>query len=322
MLNVLTRPRFRLKPLFMSCGLVLLPQAINSSCRRFAPGRVLRHTPHRMPVFTNISAYEFAPLGNLKTLQAALRTMCKGMRGTILLSPEGINIVVSTEPDAANGLFNYLRTIPGLANLTAKISESDHQPFNRMLVKIKKEIIAFGVTGIDPGRCPAPKVSPRKLKEWLDEGRSINLLDARNAYEVKLGTFRGARTLDLNHFREFPNAAASLPRHLKDELVVTFCTGGIRCEKAAPLLQKAGFAQVYQLDGGILRYFEECGGEHFEGDCFVFDKRVALDASLRETGAALCFVCQTPLNAVEQEDPRYVESISCPHCHSSFSSRE
>ena len=277
-----------------------------------------------MPVFTNISAYKFASLGNLKALQAALRTMCvgAGMRGTILLSPEGINVVVAAEPNAADALLNYLRTIPGLTDLNAKISESDHQPFNRMLVKIKKEIIAFGVTGIDPGRCPAPKLSARKLKEWLDEGRPVTLLDARNTYEVKLGTFRGAHTLDLDHFREFPMAAASLPRHLKDEPVVTFCTGGIRCEKAAPLLQKAGFAQVFQLDGGILRYFEECGGEHFEGDCFVFDKRVALDASLRETGAALCFICQTPLTAVEQEDPRYVESISCPHCHASFSSSE
>jgi UPF0176 protein len=269
-----------------------------------------------MPVFTNISAYKFASLGNLKALQADLRTMCveTGMRGTILLSLEGINVVVTAASKAADGLLNYLRTIPGLADLTAKISESDHQPFNRMLVKIKKEIIAFGVTGIDPGCSPAPRVSPRQLKEWLDQGRSVTLLDARNAYEVKLGTFRGARALDLNHFREFPMAAASLPHHLKNEPVVTFCTGGIRCEKAAPLLQKAGFAQVFQLDGGILRYFEECGGEHFEGDCFVFDKRVALDASLRETGAALCFVCQTPLTVAEQEDPRYVESISCPHC--------
>jgi UPF0176 protein len=270
-----------------------------------------------MPVFTNISAYRFARLDNLKELQSALRAMCveAGMRGTILLSEEGINVVVAAEPDAANRLLNYLRTIPGLANLNTKISQSDQQPFNRMLVKIKKEIIAFGVDGIDPGRCPAPKVSPRQLKEWLDQGRSVTLLDARNAYEVKLGTFRGAHTLDLDHFREFPTAAASLPRHIKDEPVVTFCTGGIRCEKAAPLLQKAGFAQVFQLDGGILRYFEECGGEHFQGDCFVFDKRVALDASLRETGAALCFICQTPLTVSEQEDPRYVESISCPHCH-------
>lgn len=270
-----------------------------------------------MSVFTNISAYKFASLGDLKTLRTALRTMCdkSGMRGTILLGSEGINVVVSGEPNAADELLNYLRTIPGLADLTAKLSQSNYQPFNRMLVKIKKEIIAFGVAGIDPGRFPAPRVSPKKLKEWLEQGRAVTLLDARNAYEVKLGTFRGARTLDLDHFREFPNAAASLPRHLKDEPVVTFCTGGIRCEKAAPLLQKAGFAQVFQLDGGILHYFEECGGEHFEGDCFVFDKRVALDPSLRETAAALCFVCQTPLTASEQEDPRYVESISCPYCY-------
>jgi predicted sulfurtransferase len=269
-----------------------------------------------MPVFTNISAYKFAPLGELRTLQAALRTLCAGaeMRGTILLSPEGINVFVSTMPDAGNELINYLRTIPGLADLTPKISESDHQPFNRMLVKIKKEIIAFGVEGIDPSRSPAPRVSPKTLKEWLDQGRPLTLLDTRNAYEVKLGTFRGARVLDLDHFREFPKAAALLPGHLKDQPVVTFCTGGIRCEKAAPFLQSAGFAQVLQLDGGILRYFEECGGEHFEGDCFVFDKRVAVDASLRETGAALCFVCQTPLTESEQEDPRYVMSVSCPYC--------
>ena len=271
-----------------------------------------------MPVFTNIAAYKFAPLGDLEALRDGLHKMCldASMRGTILLSPEGINVFVAAARPATDRLLEKLRTVPGLADLTAKISESDHQPFNRMLVKIKKEIIAFGVTGIDPGRCPAPKVSPRQLKEWLDQGRSVTLLDARNAYEVKLGTFRGAHTLDLDHFREFPMAAAaSLPRHLKDEPVVTFCTGGIRCEKAAPLLQKAGFAQVFQLDGGILRYFEECGGEHFEGDCFVFDKRVALDASLRETGAALCFVCQTPLTLAEQEDPRYLLSVSCPYCH-------
>jgi UPF0176 protein len=270
-----------------------------------------------MPVFRNIAAYKFTPLGDLKSLQATLRRLCgeKGMRGTILLSPEGINLVVSAEPDAADVLLDYLRTIPGLTDFTAKMSQSDHQPFNRMLVKIKKEIIAFDVSGIDPGRSPAPRISPKKLKEWLDEGRSVTLLDARNDYEIKLGTFRGARTLGLDHFREFPAAAASLPHHLKDGPVVTFCTGGIRCEKAAPLLQKAGFAEIFQLDGGILRYFEECGGEHFEGDCFVFDKRVALDPSLCETGAALCFVCQTPLTLSEQEDPRYVESISCPDCY-------
>ena len=129
------------------------------------------------------------------------------------------------------------------------------------------------------------------------------MLDARNIYEVRLGTFRGARTLGLDHFREFPAAANGLPANLKFEPVVTFCTGGIRCEKAAPLLEMAGFTNLFQLDGGILNYFEECGGEHYEGDCFVFDKRVALDTTLRETGAAVCFICQTPLTISEQEDP-------------------
>ncbi len=269
-----------------------------------------------MPVFINIAAYQFACLESLDDLRARLRETCReaGMRGTILLSPEGINLFVAAERPAVDRLLAELRSIPGLAGLTPKISESDHQPFNRMLVKIKKEIIAFGVPGIDPARRPAPKLLPRDLARWLDEGRAVTLLDTRNEYEVKLGTFRGARTLALRHFREFPAAAAALPAGLKNEVVVTFCTGGIRCEKAAPLLEMAGFTSVYQLDGGILNYFEECGGRHFEGDCFVFDKRVAVDASLRETGAALCFVCQTPLTLAEQEDPRYIESVSCPHC--------
>ncbi len=269
-----------------------------------------------MPRFTNLAAYRFASLGELPALQAELRARCAetGMRGTILLSPEGINVFVAAGRDACEQLLVRLRAVPGLADLTPKLSESADQPFNRMLVKIKKEIIAFGVAGIDPVRRPAPRIAPRQLKQWLDEGRAVTLLDARNAYEVKLGTFRGARTLGLDHFREFPAAAGALPGKLKAEPIVTFCTGGIRCEKAAPLLAQAGFRQVFQLDGGILNYFAECGGEHFEGDCFVFDKRVALDADLRETGAALCFVCQTPLTTTEQADPRYVESVSCPHC--------
>ncbi len=270
-----------------------------------------------MPVFTNIAAYKFASLGELPELRDELRATCgaAGMRGTILLSPEGINLFVAAPRAACDRLLVRLRAVSGLADLTPKVSESEQQPYNRMLVKIKKEIIAFGVAGIDPAHRPAPRLAPRELKRWLDEGRAVTLLDARNDYEVKLGTFRGARTLGLDHFREFPAAAIALPGALKNAPVVTFCTGGIRCEKAAPLLEMAGFSQVFQLDGGILHYFEECGGEHFEGDCFVFDKRVAIDASLRETGAALCFVCQTPLTILEQEDARYVESESCPYCH-------
>ncbi len=268
------------------------------------------------PAFINLAAYRFAPLRELRELQAVLREFCgaSGMRGTILLSPEGINVFVSAPRAVIDQLLVRLRRVPGLADLRGKESASEEQPFNRMLVKIKHEIIAFGVAGVDPARRPAPRVAPRELKQWLDEGRTVTLLDTRNSYETDLGTFRGARTLGLDHFREFPEAVAALPNELKDAPIVTFCTGGIRCEKAAPLLELHGFTKVFQLDGGILRYFEECGGAHYEGDCFVFDKRVALDASLRATGAALCFVCQMPLTPAEQKDPRYVESISCPHC--------
>ncbi len=270
-----------------------------------------------MPAYTNLAAYQFASLGDLPALQTELHQLCReaGMRGTILLSPEGINLFVAAAREACARLLLRLRALPGLANLRVKESLSEEQPFNRMLVKIKKEIIACGVEGIDPARRPAPRLAPRQLKEWLDEGRAVTLLDARNAYEVKLGTFRGAHTLDLDHFRQFPVAARDLPNEMKSGPVVTFCTGGIRCEKAAPLLELAGFRDVFQLDGGILGYFEQCGDAHYEGDCFVFDKRVALNASLRETGAALCFVCQSPVTLPEQEDPRYVESVSCPHCH-------
>ncbi len=267
-------------------------------------------------MFINLAAYRFVSLGELPALQSELRQLCAQtrLRGTVLLSPEGINLCVAGEAAATGRLLRRLRALPGLADLAVKVSQSEHQPFNRMLVKIKKEIIAFGVAGIDPARRPAPRVSPRQLKQWLDEGRPFALLDARNRYEVRLGTFRGAHTLELDHFREFPEAAVTLPERLKDAPVVTFCTGGIRCEKAAPFLAMAGFTQVFQLDGGILHYFEECGGAHYEGECFVFDKRVALDPALQETAAAVCFVCQAPLTLPEQQDPLYLESVSCPYC--------
>lgn len=270
-----------------------------------------------MPVCTNIAAYKFVSLVNLSELQSELRQLCleDGLRGSILLSPEGINLFVAGEQSATQRLLVRLRAIPELGDLKAKVSESSHQPFNRMLVKIKKEIIAFGIEEIDPARRPAPRLTPHELKRWLDEGRAVTLLDTRNSYESKLGTFRGARTLELDHFRDFPAVAAKLPASLKHEPLVTFCTGGIRCEKAAALLEMSGFTNVFQLDGGILSYFAECGGAHYEGDCFVFDRRVALDPALRETSATLCFVCQMPLTFPEQRDPRYERSISCPHCY-------
>lgn len=270
-----------------------------------------------MPVFTNIAAYKFATLADLKPLRERLIAQCKAwnLKGTILLSPEGINLFLAGGATEIESLLDLLRAIPGLETLTPKYSDSDHQPFRRMLVRLKKEIIAFGVEGISPGERTSPKLAPATLKQWLDEGRPVTLLDTRNDYEVKLGTFKGALIPGIDHFRDFPGAVRRLPETLKKEPIVMFCTGGIRCEKAGPFMEREGFEQIYQLDGGILKYFEDCGADHYEGECFVFDQRVGVDPSLQESDSALCFACQTPLDLEDQKDPRFVPSTSCPYCY-------
>lgn len=269
-----------------------------------------------MPAVTNIAAYKFAPLADLKPLRERLLARCRGwdLKGTILLSTEGINLFVAGARPEIDALAAELRGIGGLGDLAPKYSESAHQPFTRMLVRIKKEIIAFGVEGIDPARRTSPKLPAATLKQWLDEGRPVTLLDTRNDYEVKLGTFRGAKALGIDHFRQFPAAVGKLPAGMKRQPVVMFCTGGIRCEKAGPFMEREGFEQVFQLDGGILKYFEEVGAAHYEGECFVFDQRVGVDPALHETGAAQCFACQSPLTPEEQRDPRYAAHESCPYC--------
>jgi predicted sulfurtransferase len=231
-----------------------------------------------------------------------------------LLSPEGINLFVAGLAADVDALLGELRGIPGLESLEPKVSETDHQPFNRMLVRLKKEIIAFGVDGIEPGKRTSPKLQARELKKWLDEGRPVTLLDTRNDYEVRLGTFRNALPIGVDTFRDFPAAVAKLPDELKETPIVMFCTGGIRCEKAGPFMEREGFKNIFQLDGGILKYFEECGGAHYDGECFVFDQRVGVDPSLSETDSTRCFACQSPLSAEEQADARYVPGKSCPYC--------
>lgn len=270
----------------------------------------------KMSDVINIAAYKFISLADLQALRERLQTQCKlwKLRGTILLSPEGINLFVAGGRTEIDLLLQELRAIPGLEGLRPKESVSERQPFNRMLVRIKREIIAFGVPGISPGLRTSPKVAPEELKRWLDEGRPITLLDTRNDYEVKLGTFKNSVTLGLDHFRNFPAAVENLPEDLKQRPLVMFCTGGIRCEKAGPYLEGIGFEQVFQLDGGILKYFDDCGGEHYAGECFVFDQRVALDPELATTENALCIRCLSPLTVAEQVDPRYVPEQSCPYC--------
>jgi len=270
-----------------------------------------------MTPVVNIAAYKFLPLAELPALRARLQALCQDwqIKGTILLSPEGINLFVAGAASQIDLLVSELRGWPGLADLQPKVSETDHQPFRRMLVRLKKEIIAFGVDGIDPSRRTSPKLPAAELQRWLDEGRPVTLLDTRNDYEVKLGTFKNAVPIGIDHFREFPDAVAKLPADLKDRPIVMFCTGGIRCEKAGPFMEREGFQNVFQLDGGILKYFEECGSAHYDGECFVFDQRVGLDPNLRETQSAQCFCCQTPLTEADQQHEHYVPGESCAYCY-------
>jgi UPF0176 protein len=271
-----------------------------------------------MHKFVNIAAYKFVQFecGTLQQRRDQYLTLCNqcDLKGTILLSVEGINLFLAGTRENIDFFWNELTAEPELAELTYKESLSEHQPFTRLLVKIKKEIIAFGVDEIQPQKYTSRHLDAATLKQWLDEGRQIELLDTRNAYEYELGTFENAIKLDIGHFRQFPEAAKSIDPEIKKKTVVTFCTGGIRCEKAAPYLERLGFEDVYQLEGGILKYFEECGGEHYRGECFVFDHRVGVDAKLDETPTQMCFVCQQPLTIQQQASPDYVEAVSCPYC--------
>ena len=267
----------------------------------------------------NLATYKFCSLDDLRTLRKRLQaaTQKLGIRGTILLAHEGINLFVSGRGESIDALQALLESIEAIGVLDCKRSPSDRHPYRRMLVKIKKEIIPLGVTEIRPAEHTSTRISAEELREWIEAGKEFELLDCRNDYEVELGTFAGARAIGTDTFRQFPAAAAELPSEMKQRPVVTFCTGGIRCEKAGPYLERLGFQEVYQLDGGILRYFETCDGAHFDGDCFVFDHRVAINAELDETEVTQCYACQAALSAEDQASPEYDPPHSCPHCFES-----
>ena len=269
-----------------------------------------------MDKFLNIAAYKFVALDQLPQRRKLLKAACDAaeLRGTILLSREGINLFIAGLETPLRQFLASLTSDPALHGLEVKESWSDYQPFNRMLVRLKREIISMGMDEIQPARKTSPKLAATELKRWLDEGREVTLLDVRNDYEVGVGTFTGAKAIGIDHFRHFPAAVKTLPADLKEKPIVMFCTGGIRCEKAGPFMEEAGFEHVYQLDGGILKYFEECGGSHYDGDCFVFDKRVALAPDLKESGLGMCYVCQAILSPEDQASPLYVAEKSCPHC--------
>lgn len=268
----------------------------------------------------NIAAYKFFRWDNLQPRRDELKSLCKqlALRGTILISGEGINLFLAGSRESIDTFLTHTRSIPELADLPIKESLTDYQPFNRMLVRIKREIIPVGAEGITPIPQASPKISPETLKQWLDEKRPIALLDTRNDYEVELGTFEKAIDLNIKNFREFPKATAAISDEIKKQPVVMFCTGGIRCEKIGPYMSGLGFEEIYQLDGGILKYFEKCQQSHYKGDCFVFDQRVAVDPSLEPSDTSECFACKRPLMPADLESEHYVIGESCPRCYQSI----
>ena len=236
----------------------------------------------------NISTYRFVAINNAAELKAQWlpRAKALGLKGTILLAEEGINLFLAGAETAVRSFLSVIEDDTRFAGLDPKESWSDSAPFQRMKIKLKREIVTFRQPGLDPVGRPAPFMPPAELKRRLDAGEPLVLLDTRNDVEVAKGTFDRALFWGNRNFTEFGEIAREHIDQLKGKTVVSFCTGGIRCEKAAPFLQQLGVSDVYQLEGGILRYFEHVGRDHYHGDCFVFDERAALDPQLAATETA------------------------------------
>lgn len=244
-------------------------------------------TSYNADMIENIAAYQFTPIEDADTLVERLRERATALDllGSVLIADEGINLFLAGAPAAITVFLEELRADLRFADLVVKRSRSSRAPFARLKVKRKREIIAFRRDGRSPMAGRARALEPARLARWIergsdDDGRRLVLLDTRNREEVAHGTFEGAQALPITTFVEFPDAANAHREQLADATIVSFCTGGIRCEKAALWMQDHGFDNVWQLDGGILGYFEQVGGYGYRGRCFVFDERIALDTSL------------------------------------------
>jgi len=236
----------------------------------------------------NIAAYHFVAIADPAALVERLRTQAQAveLRGTVLVAEEGINLFLAGADEAIHGFLDTLREDARFAAIRVKFSRSPAQPFARLKIKRKAEIISFRRNGASPLTERAPAVAPAVLARWIargcdDEGRRLVLLDTRNRQEVDHGSFADAMTLPIDKFTDLPEAIAPHREALADATVVSFCTGGVRCEKAALWMRAEGMRNVLQLDGGILNYFEQVGGYGYDGCCFVFDERIALDAQLQ-----------------------------------------
>jgi UPF0176 protein len=274
--------------------------------------------PASSPVIVT-SFYKFVDLAAPRALGAALGAYARelDLLGTLLLAEEGLNASIAGSPAAIATFLAFLRAQPGFKTLN-DVRESIHTeaPFRRLKIKYKREIVSLGVAGIAPARATGIPVAPSEWHALLDDPEVL-LLDTRNSYEHEVGTFEGSVDLGMRNFREFPALVEAELARRDVRRIAMFCTGGIRCEKASAYLLQRGYGEIYQLAGGILRYLEETPPEssRWQGECFVFDARVALDADLNIGEHSLCFACRRPLSAADRASPHYSHAQSCAHCY-------
>ncbi len=272
-----------------------------------------------------LAFYKFSNLHAMDELHSYLLDFCRerGIKGTILLAPEGINGTVAGKQGAIEALIAEFDSIDGLPGMERKISFADEPPFHRLKVKIKKEIVTMGVPGIDVANRTGVHLD---AKEWnqLIENEDVLVLDTRNQYEIDIGTFKNAISPCTDTFREFPGYVEQALGADRKKKIAMFCTGGIRCEKASAYLVEQGFDEVYQLNGGILRYLEEVEPKEnlWRGECFVFDSRVSVDANLDPGSYKQCFACRHPLSEEQLESDKYREGVSCPMCFDSLDEKK
>lgn len=281
------------------------------------------------PPWSVAALYRFTRFEDCASLRAPLEEVCRshGVRGTLLLAPEGINGTIAGPQAGIAGVLDHIRALPDCADLDVKESVAAAMPFHRLKVRLKREIVTMGEPGIDPRASVGTYVEPQDWNALIADPNTI-VIDTRNDYEVAIGTFKGALDPGTSTFREFPHwfreQRETLLANGRQPRVAMFCTGGIRCEKSTAFLKQEGIEQVFHLKGGILRYLETVPPEAslWQGECFVFDERVAVGHGLAEGTHTLCRACRHPLGAQDRASPLYEAGVSCPHCHSRRSAEQ
>ncbi|UTZ29544.1 rhodanese-related sulfurtransferase [Vibrio campbellii] len=278
-----------------------------------------------MSQYVVCALYKFVELENYQELREPLLALMEahGVHGTLLLASEGINGTVAAKREGIDTLLAWLNKEPRLNGIVYKESYSDTQPFNRTKVKLKKEIVTLGVEGIDPRHVVGTYVKPQDWNDLIADPE-VFVVDTRNDYEIEIGTFKGAVNPNTDTFREFPDYVKQNMDPEKHKKVAMFCTGGIRCEKSTAYMKEQGFDEVYHLEGGILKYLEEVPEEEsmWEGDCYVFDGRVAVNHQLEKSDYDLCNACRLPITEEDKQSEQFEQGVSCPKCFGKHSEEQ